>query len=182
MYPTLHLFLARRGLLGDPPGLGETMLMVASRKGNGEIVRMLLGMGATTEDVDEQGYTALLLACEAGHKVVVKLLVAWGANPNSTSEHTRFPYCRYSGGVTLQPLVMAVFHEHPHVVRTLIASGRLVPTGQVLGLCLNIAASQDDGDMCLLLGSIAGPVNTSLGGLTTMSLALCIIFGFCLVF
>jgi ankyrin repeat protein len=156
MYPTLHLFLARRGLLGDPPGLGETMLMVASRKGNGEIVRMLLGMGATTEDVDEQGYTALLLACEAGHKVVVKLLVAWGANPNSTSEHTRFPYCRYSGGVTLQPLVMAVFHERTHVVRTLIASGRLVPTGQVLGLCLNIAASNGDGDMCLLLGSIDG--------------------------
>ena len=156
MYGSLRAVLPRRGLLRDPPGIRETMLMIASRRGYVELVRMLLGMGATTEDVDDYGYTALWFACEAGHKVVVKLLVAWGANPNNTIYHPRHPHCRYSRGVTLHPLTMAVFHDRTHVVRTLIASGRFAPSGQVLGLCLNIAASQDDGEMCLLLGSIDG--------------------------
>jgi len=132
------------------------MLMIASRRGNVDMARILLGMGATTEDVDQDGYTAILLACEADHNAVVKLLVKWGANPNSTNYHPRHPLRRYSLGVTLQPLIMAVFQGNPHVVRTLIASGRLAPTDHVLGLCLNIAARENDGDMCLLLASIDG--------------------------
>jgi hypothetical protein len=115
------------------------------------MARMLLGMGAKTEDVSHQGYTALLLACEGGYVAVVKLLVGWDANVNDAS------YGRGAIGqswLALQPLIMAVLRGHRCVVRSIIASGRLAPSERVFGICLALAAKADAGDLCLTLASI----------------------------
>ena len=163
----------------DPAAVGYTMLMIACNKGDHIMARMLLGMGAKTEEVGQQGFTALLLACKGGHDAVVRLLVAWGANVSDRTYHPTLPrrsnaaalYSRnnflvghFVEGVLLQPLAMAVSHGHQHVVESLIASGRLAPTEDLFNLCLAWAATENAGDMCLMLASIGA----DLGGGTVV--------------
>lgn len=57
-----------------------TPLILASQKGNLDIVRVLLNSGARIDDIMTDGRTALLMACKNGHIEVVKLLLGRKAN------------------------------------------------------------------------------------------------------
>jgi len=54
--------------------------MIASMKGNYEVVKALLARGAEVDLRDNDGFTALVLASARGHREVVKLLLAAGAD------------------------------------------------------------------------------------------------------
>jgi ankyrin len=72
----------RRRQRVDPAG--ETPLMLASRVGNLDAVRVLMERGATIEAKDAQfEQTALMVAVRENHPQVVKLLVELGANVNA---------------------------------------------------------------------------------------------------
>lgn len=58
---------------------GYTALMLASQRGNVEIVQLLLEHGARTDMVSPLGQTALILAALNNHPPVVKLLLDWGS-------------------------------------------------------------------------------------------------------
>lgn len=59
----------------------QTPLMLASRKGRWDVVKLLLEHGARVGAVDSQGCDALLHATLGGHAAVVSLLLAHGADP-----------------------------------------------------------------------------------------------------
>jgi len=60
---------------------GMTPLLLAARKGNSEIVRLLLAHGANVNAQDHYlAWTPLILASALGHKKVVKLLLEYGAD------------------------------------------------------------------------------------------------------
>lgn len=61
---------------------GLSALMVASKKGNKRIVRMLINARANVNAVSNQGYTALDFAVEYNHPHIVQMLVKAGAKVN----------------------------------------------------------------------------------------------------
>lgn len=62
--------------LGD----GYSLLMMASRNGNLDSVRILLARGAHPNDRSGSGFTALISAAAGGHADVVKVLLDTGAS------------------------------------------------------------------------------------------------------
>lgn len=48
----------------------------AIRRGDVQIVRVLLGRGMDVDSRDRQGQTALMLAAHAGHREVIESLIA----------------------------------------------------------------------------------------------------------
>lgn len=59
----------------------ESALMLASKKGDGELVALLLERGADPNLVDNEGRTALVYAASEGMMDVVERLIAAGATP-----------------------------------------------------------------------------------------------------
>lgn len=58
---------------------GMNALMLASQRGHGDTVRILVEHGAAIDERTSQGSTALMLACKRGHEEVVKVLISMGA-------------------------------------------------------------------------------------------------------
>ena len=63
----------------DVTGKDTDALLLASKEGHKEVVRLLLGAGARV-DLRVYGSTALSIACEGGHLEVADLLVKAGAD------------------------------------------------------------------------------------------------------
>jgi ankyrin repeat protein len=57
-------------------------LIIASKKGNLEVVLALLGRNADPNAMDSDGYTALMFASLNGHLEVVQALLGHAADPN----------------------------------------------------------------------------------------------------
>ena len=99
----------------DPDGglpEGETPLMRAARAGRVGAVRALLRHGADVDATEQwRGQTALMWAAIEGNAAAVLELVAAGADVQARS----------SGGFT--PLLFAVRHNRPEVLRALTAAG-----------------------------------------------------------
>ncbi len=111
--------------------LNDTPLIVSSRSGHKEIVKLLLGR--KTVDVDASNHlncTALVAASDAGHTEIADLLIAAGANVNfKTSE-----------GQT--PLAAACANGHIETARLLLAHGADIKARTDAGKTpLNLAAA-----------------------------------------
>ncbi len=61
----------------------HTTLMLAAKKGNAEIVRILLERGVELDRANKMGYTALVWASMYGHTDIVRLLSDSGADINT---------------------------------------------------------------------------------------------------
>ena len=61
---------------------GSTPLIVAPRKGNVEIAKLLIERGANINKTDITGQTPLHVACQNGREEMVKLLPERGADIN----------------------------------------------------------------------------------------------------
>jgi uncharacterized protein len=71
-------------LLDSSDGIGrgyQTPLMLASQGGHLEVVRWLVGRGASINQQDDDGFTALYFGCLEGRTSVVRLLIERGADP-----------------------------------------------------------------------------------------------------
>jgi ankyrin repeat protein len=111
-----------------------TALMAAARMGHVEVVKLLLGAGATVDQRGGVGESALMIAAACGHESTVRVLVAGGATPNQAAR---------DGGT---PLMHASRAGHTNVVRALVQ----------LGANLDVAAAS--GDTALMLASTGGHV------------------------
>jgi ankyrin repeat protein len=83
-------------------------LIMAARRGNIEVVRMLLNDGAPSAVVDQEGYDALSRASETGHLDVAKALLEAHADPEGSAP----------GGRT--PLLLAAAKGHSRMVSLLL--------------------------------------------------------------
>ena len=71
---------------------GDTALHFAARRGNEEIVKILLQHSkVNVNDKDASGKTALHLACNEGHSNVCQLLLNYGADIKAVSEDKTTP-------------------------------------------------------------------------------------------
>jgi ankyrin repeat protein len=107
----------------------ETPLLIACRSGHGNIVRLLLGMGADPKIRSSNGDTPLhwLVAFQGDEAHgIAKALVTAGANVNAAAKAVRFefaPLCNYEAGT---PLHRAVGKGNLDAVRALVACGASV--------------------------------------------------------
>lgn len=93
-------------------GDGMTALHWAARRGDIEMVRMLIAAGGNVRAITRLGnYTPLILAAEAGHAQAIDALVAAGADVKGTT----------ASGVT--PLMLASASGQVEAVKTLLARG-----------------------------------------------------------
>ena len=93
-------------------GDGMTALHWASRRGDLDVVKMLLAAGGNVRATTRLGnYTPLLLASEAGHASVIEALAAAGADPKTTT----------ASGVT--PLMLAAASGQVDALKVLVARG-----------------------------------------------------------
>jgi ankyrin repeat protein len=91
-------------------GLGNPLLE-AARKGNSEIVDLLIAAGADVDDGNSIS-TPLLSAIEQGHFDIALKLIAAGANPTQASRFRGVP-----------AIALAAAQGSPEVIRALIAAG-----------------------------------------------------------
>jgi hypothetical protein len=137
---------------------GNTVLMIASRLGHVEVVKVLIGRAHVTR-ISAHGDTALNFAALAGHLEIVKLLVDNGA-PLTTST-----------GWT--PLHYAAFENRTEVVKYLIGKGAskdaLAPNGYT-ALMLAARNGHMESTIVLLYGDADVGIKAP-GGETALSIA-----------
>ena len=93
-------------------GDGMTALHWAVRRGNADLVKMLLAAGANVRATTRLGgYTPLIMAAQTGHAASIEALLAAGADPKQTTE----------SGVT--PLMFASASGQADAVQALLAHG-----------------------------------------------------------
>jgi len=84
---------------GDAFGQRSNALMLASGRGQIDVIRLLLDSGANIEQTCDHEYTALFYACESG-VAAVQLLLDSGANVNHVDQRgeTALEFARRIGG------------------------------------------------------------------------------------
>jgi ankyrin repeat protein len=117
-----------RDLLGkgaDPnaqTGCGTRPLLIAAKKGNTEIIKMLVENGAKVDGRDKTGLTPLMSAASAGKARNVEVLIAAAADLNAKDNK----------GITA--LMWAAMKGFPEVVEILLRNGAGVNTKTTEGL------------------------------------------------
>jgi len=76
-----HMLARNRYLVYDHDFVKQTGLHWASRKGNGEIMKLLLNYGADIDACDIMNRTALYFACKKNHMECVKMLIFYQPDP-----------------------------------------------------------------------------------------------------
>ena len=91
---------------------GYTPLHLAARRGNEEIVKVLLDQPSVAVDAkDDSGKTALHFACSEGHRKVCQILLNFGADIKAVSTDKT------------TPLHSAIFNGHSEVARMILKRG-----------------------------------------------------------
>jgi len=108
---------------------GDTYLIMASGKGNEQLVRTLLEKGADINRVNNNGHTALTMATTNGHINLARLFMEKGATlPERVGKDT--------------PLIKAAYGGNAEMIELLIAKGADVKAiGDNGGTALHAAAS-----------------------------------------
>jgi ankyrin repeat protein len=109
---------------------GNTALMMAAFKRDGDTVRALLDKGAK---VNQPGWTALHYAAASGDAAIAQLLIERGAKLDALSP-------RPSGAVT--PLMMAAREGQDGIVRLLLAKGANAGLKNTEGFTAAVLAKQ----------------------------------------
>jgi len=137
----------------DKTEIALTPLMVGTKAGRPEILKILLDRGAEPDFKDTKfGRTALHLAAVEGHLDAVRLLVDRGANI----------YARTFIGAT--PLMYAALGGHNEIVKFLISKGADVNTqNNKGGTALNLAAVKGHSDTVKLLLNKGANINAKCG-------------------
>ncbi|KAJ5933640.1 ankyrin repeat-containing domain protein [Penicillium verhagenii] len=104
----IEILLAKGGRLTHVDENGRTALSIAAQQGHESIVALLLQKKMNTNGFDKEGHSALSRASENGHLGVVKLLLDEGADVE--------PIMRSDIPTSVDPLTIAVFNGHAHVV------------------------------------------------------------------
>ncbi|MCJ1358679.1 MAG: hypothetical protein MMC33_008679 [Icmadophila ericetorum] len=90
---------------------GYTLFMVASAKGQTEVVRLLLGLEANVYAMSWKTETALHRASKNGHDQVIRLLIGYGAG------------CEAEGSEGCKPLHKALYSDHIDTYKLLLDLG-----------------------------------------------------------
>ncbi|KAF5895516.1 serine/threonine-protein phosphatase 6 regulatory ankyrin repeat subunit B-like, partial [Clarias magur] len=142
---------------------GSTLLHIASRFGNLEMLQSLLKKGVPLHMADKSGAVCLHVAARFGHTTVVKVLLQKGLHVDATNKD----------GLTA--LHVAVENCKPKVVQILLGSGAQVQLrgGKALEMPLHIAARVKDGEkVAEMLLKSGAEVNTEQeNGETAMHIA-----------
>ena len=129
-----------------------TSLMLASRFGKPEVVKLLLDRNAQVDIVNSIGWTALIYASVDGTTDIVQLLLDAGANVNIQS--------RYENGATVTPLVAACSCGHTEVIKRLLNKGADVNFRPVKGMTmLMLACERKNTEVVKLLLDAGAEVN-----------------------
>ena len=138
----------------------QTPLLIAARRGNTRLVKLLLDSGA---DMCSSKYSSpLILACREGHTECAQLLIQRGANVNDANQGT--------------PLTVSIMNNHKECVKLLYENGADVNKQEsILGATPLMVASQwGNTDYVQLLLDYGADVNISsspAGGETALGLA-----------
>lgn len=102
----------------------STPLMLASKSGKIETVKLLLAAGAIVDAKTNAGETALFLAAKEGQAAVLELLLAAGANAiNDTTDEY----------INMTPLAAAAFNNQLKAAQILLANGANVDAAKKNG-------------------------------------------------
>ncbi len=159
--PHVEQFLASGADVNLRDGRNDTPLIVSSRNGHAEIVRLLISRGAEVEAANNSGVTALAAASQGGHAEVVKLLLASSANINS----------RNTEGWT--PLALACFGGHADVAALLVEGQADIKARTSAGdTALTLACSEGHAAIVKLLLARGADINSrDLNGGTALTRA-----------
>jgi ankyrin repeat protein len=91
------------------PELGDSLLIMASKKGNKQIVEYLLEKGVNINLTNKNGNAALHMAAHNGHEEVLKALLEKGANINlsNTKGNTPLHLAAYKGQKGIVEILLA---------------------------------------------------------------------------
>ena len=140
----------------------KSPLLVASEKGNGEVVELLLEHGAQVDLVESFQRSPLLLASEEGNGEVVKFLLEHGAQVDSTNEDGRSALCIACENGTVEDVKLLLEHGAQVDLEDLVKRSPLLlaseeGNGEVVKLLLEHGAQVDlvdeDGQSPLLIAS-----------------------------
>ncbi|XP_054721853.1 ankyrin-3-like [Uloborus diversus] len=70
---------------------GDTAMHIATRRKNGELLRLLLNSGGCVDSQNNEGLTPLHIACEQGDAEILKVFFQFRANANITDSQDRTP-------------------------------------------------------------------------------------------
>ena len=154
---------------------GDTALMMAARRGNADVVAILLRAGAWANRANRRGDTPIFMAAAGGHTEVVEMLLDYGVNPNvrELANRTNTITTVLSEVGRNTPLIKAAEGGHLKTVEALIKAGADVNVqGFMEKTALVVAVSRGDArisELLLLNGADANKADGT--GLTSLMLA-----------
>ena len=132
----LRMLLDAGARVNDSSNRGNTPLTIAAGEAKADAVRALLEAGA---DIADQGYDALWSTTRDRKKAnlqIVEMLLAAGTDPNGSGS---------------TPLLRAVAHGSPEMVRALVAGGAEVNVASAWGSPLHTAVEESRPEMATVL-------------------------------
>lgn len=135
-----------------------------------EFVSFLIENGADVNLIDDIGYTPLHICARKGYHDVMKVLIENGATINFCSDDDQNVQesTRALGYLTLEPLNIAIDHNHVECVQLLLESGARAVNKYFMGHEINLAPLDHLQCMKLLIDHGADPNTCNRCGITPL--------------